>query len=122
MAGNKPIGTAQNDAGENFDERGLAPEAHNPEQDDEAAQAQTLADEAIGRATGAVGEEGDTIRAENDADEPGGGTPDLVDHMKQMVSSGRIDMGAFRGERSDDDEEGMYGEQGIDDDTPRGAD
>jgi len=41
--------------------------------------------------------------------------------MKQMVSSGRIDMGAFRGERNDDDEEGMLGEAGIDDDTPRGA-
>lgn len=41
--------------------------------------------------------------------------------MRQMVSSGIIDMGAYRGERSDDDEEGMLGEAGIEDDTPRGA-
>ena len=53
--------------------------------------------------------------------DPGDGTPDLVDHMNQMASSGRIDMSAFRGERSDDDEEGLYGEDGIEDDTPRGA-
>ena len=37
---------------------------------------------------------------------------DLVDHMRQMDSSGRIDMSAFRGERNDDDEEGMLGEDG----------
>ena len=53
--------------------------------------------------------------------DPGDGTPDLVDHMNQMASSGRIDMSAFRGERSDDDEEGTYGEDGIEDDNPRGA-
>ena len=41
--------------------------------------------------------------------------------MNQMASSGHIDMGAFRGERSDDDEEGLYGEGGIEEDTPRGA-
>ncbi len=98
-----------------------APEAHNVEQDDEAAQAQTLAGEALARARAGAGEGGETEHAGDDADAPGGGTPDVVDHMKQMVSSGRIDMGAFRGERSDDDEEGLYGEQGIDDDTPRGA-
>ena len=121
MAGNKPIDPAQNDSGENFDGRELAPEAHNAEQDDEQAQAQTLADQAIGRVTGASGEDGETVRAGDDPDEPGAGTPDVVDHMKQMVTSGRIDMGAFRGERSDDDEEGYYGEQGIDDNTPRGA-
>lgn len=98
-----------------------APEAHNVEQDDEGAQAQTLADEALARARAGSGDEGETAHARDDADAPGGGTPDVVDHMKQMVSSGRIDMGAFRGERSDDDEEGMYGEQGIEDDAPRGA-
>ncbi|WP_225205477.1 hypothetical protein [Novosphingobium huizhouense] len=123
MSGNKPIDTASNDAGENFDERDLAPEAHNAEQDDEDAQAQTLADEAIGRATSVFGEDGETERAGGGlGDEPGSDTPDIVDHMKQMVTSGRIDMDAYRGERSDDDEEGLYGEQGIDDDTPRARD
>jgi len=40
--------------------------------------------------------------------------PDLVDRMKQMDASGRLDFDAFRGERNDDDEEGMLGEQGED--------
>ena len=121
MAGNKPIDTHLNDAGENFEGRDLAPETHNAEQDDEGEQAQTIADEAIRRAGSAAGDDGETERVGDDPDELGGATPDLVDHMKQMVSSGRIDMGAFRGERSDDDEEGLYGEQGIEDDAPRGA-
>jgi len=105
-------------SGENFAERNLAPEAHNAEQDDEGAQAQSIANEAIARSADAGAE---TERVGDDEDEPGSGTPDLVDHMKQMVSSGRIDMDAFRGERSDDDEEGSYGESGIDDTAPRGA-
>ena len=41
--------------------------------------------------------------------------------MNQMASSGRIDMGAFRGERSDDDEPGSYGEEAEEDDFPHGA-
>lgn len=106
---------------ENFVQRDLAPETHNDEQDDESAQAQSLADEALGRATTVFGSDEETERVGDDPDEIGGATPDIVDHMKQMVSSGRIDMGAFRDERSDDDEEGYFGEGGIDDDTPRGA-
>ena len=35
---------------------------------------------------------------------------DLVDHMIQMERSGRIDMDAFRGERNDDDEPGIFGD------------
>ena len=94
----------------------LAPEAHNSEQDDEGAQAQTLAEEALrGRSEGLSDSE------KVPGGDPGDGTPDLVDHMNQMASSGRIDMSAFRGERSDDDEEGLYGQDGIEDDTPRGA-
>ena len=94
----------------------LAPEAHNSEQDDEGAQAQTVADEAL--------RGGREILSDSEkvpGGEPDDGTPDLVDHMNQMTSSGRIDMSAFRGERSDDDEEGLYGQDGIEDDTPRGA-
>lgn len=97
-----------------------APEAVNLEQQDADAQAQTVAEEALGRATSVLGEQDLGERVSGQADE-GGSAPDLVDHMRQMVSSGRIDMSAFRGERSDDDEEGMYGEAGIDDETPRGA-
>ena len=94
----------------------LAPEAHNSEQDDEGAQAQTVAEQAL-RGSGETFSDSEKVRA----GDPGDGTPDLVDHMNQMASSGRIDMSAFRGERSDDDEEGLYGEDGIEDDTPRGA-
>ena len=94
----------------------LAPEAHNSEQDDEGAQAQTVAEQAL-RGSGETFSDSEKVRG----GDPGDGTPDLVDHMNQMASSGRIDMSAFRGERSDDDEEGLYGQDGIEDDTPRGA-
>ena len=97
-----------------------APETVNSEQEDGDTQAQTVADEAIARATSVLGEQGETEKVGSQGEDDGG-MPDLVDHMNQMVSSGVIDMSAFRGERSDDDEEGMLGEGGIDDDTPRGA-
>lgn len=103
-----------------IDDPNPAPEAVNNEQEDGETQAQTVADEALSRATSVLGEQDLGDRVPGQGDEPGS-TPDVVDHMKQMVSSGIIDMGAYRGERSDDDEEGMYGEAGIDDDTPRGA-
>ena len=96
----------------------LPPETHNAEQDDEDSQAQTLAEEALGRRSDfeASGSE----QAPSPGDDSGG-MPDLVDHMNQMVSSGRIDMSAFRGERNDDDEDGALGNQGLEEDFPRGA-
>lgn len=97
-----------------------APETVNSEQEDGGAQAQTVAEEALARSTSVLGEQDLGDRVSGQGDEPGS-TPDVVDHMRQMVSSGVIDMGAFRGERSDDDEEGMLGEAGIEDDTLRGA-
>jgi hypothetical protein len=104
-----------------IDDKTPAPEAVNTEQEDADAQAQTVADEAVSRATSVLGEQ--------DLGEKTGGQgldeadmPDLVDHMKQMVSSGRIDMSAYRGERNDDDEAGIYGDAvPEDDETPRGA-
>lgn len=36
-------------------------------------------------------------------------TQDTVDHMNQMAQSGRIENGAFAGERNDDDEESDLG-------------
>ena len=91
-----------------------APEARNREQDDEAAQAQSVAEAARREA-----------RLE-DSDKPTNGdasddVQDLVDHMRQMERSGRIDMDAYRGERSDDDEEDELGPGGVEDDEPRGA-
>lgn len=96
----------------------LPPETHNAEQDDEAAQAQTLAEEALRRRSEFEGSE--TDRSPSPGDDSGS-TPDLVDRMNQMVLSGRIDMSAYRGERSDDDEDGTIGKQGDEPDFPRGA-
>ena len=91
-----------------------APEARNREQDDEDAQAQSVAEAARREA-----------RLEDSDKKPNGDASDdvqdLVDHMRQMERSGRIDMDAYRGERSDDDEEDELGPGGVDDDEPRGA-
>ncbi len=91
-----------------------APEAINREQRDDDAQAQTVADEARGARRL---KDSDKVRARGESDD----AQDLIDHMRQMEHSGRIDMDAYRGERSDDDDEGELGEAGIDDDEPRGA-
>ncbi|AQA00347.1 hypothetical protein BWQ93_19215 [Sphingopyxis sp. QXT-31] len=91
-----------------------APEAFNREQDDEEAQAQSVAEAA--RRERPLG---DSVKAKGPGD--GEDVQDLVDHMRQMERSGRIDMDAYRGERSDDDEDGELGAGGIEDDEPRGA-
>jgi hypothetical protein len=103
-------------AGEDRQTAQLAPENQNSEQDDAGEQSQTLADEAAGRSSGsfesdesekvATGEEGDDVE-------------DIVDHMKQMVSSGRIDNSAYAGEPNFDDNEDKYGPASKEDD-PRG--
>lgn len=80
----------------------LAPEAHNSEQDDEEAQAQTVAEQA--RAL-RKGDPTSSIKV------GGGDVQDLVDHMRDMESSGRIDMGAYEGEENMDDNEDKYGEE-----------
>lgn len=86
-----------------------APDAANLEQEDESTQAQTLADEVLGRAEGAGTfglEDTEKVTTGDETDD----VQDLVDHMRQMETSGRIDMSAYRGERNDDEEEGRYGE------------
>ncbi len=87
----------------------LAPETHNSEQDDEISQAQTIADEARGRNPGDYGSPTESVKRES-ANLDGDSTQDLVDHMRDMESSGRIDMGAYRGEPNMDDEDDTYGE------------
>jgi len=79
----------------------LPPEAHNSEQDDEQAQAQTVADQAHEL------RKGDPTASVKHDSTP---VPDLVDHMRDMESSGRIDMGAYEGEPNMDDEDDRYGE------------
>jgi hypothetical protein len=75
-----------------------------PEQEDEETQAQTVADEAIDLDTRTPGESEKDKSGLEDID-----TPDLIDRMNQMESSGRIDMGAFDGEETMDDLENKYG-------------
>ena len=78
----------------------LAPETVNREQDDEPTQAQSVADASRGRTTDEFGlGESEKVSTGSDGDD----AQDLVDHMRQMTTSGRIDMSAFRGERDDDD-------------------
>jgi hypothetical protein len=91
-----------------------APETYNREQEDEEAQAQTVAESfRRDRRQG----DSDKTPAREDRDD----AQDLVDHMRQMERSGRIDMDAYRGERSDDDEEDELGPGGVEAGAPRGA-
>lgn len=88
----------------------LPPETVNRSQEDEQTQSQTLAASGSGDADFAL-EDSDKVPASGAGDD----VQDLVDHMYDMVHSGRIDMDAYRGERSDDDEEGVFGPGGEDD-------
>jgi hypothetical protein len=84
-----------------------APELVNDEQEEESSQAQTIADEAMERNTSVFGlEDSEKVSTGDDTDD----AQDLIDHMVQMETSGRIDMSAYRGERNDDEEEGRYGD------------
>jgi hypothetical protein len=90
----------------------LSPEVVSDEQEEESAQAQTIADEALDRATSGFDlDESEKVPSGDDSDD----VQDLVDHMHQMETSGRIDMDAYRGERNDDEEEGRYGDAAEED-------
>ena len=91
-----------------------APESHNAEQDDELEQSQTLADEAL--------RGGARDYSPLDSEKVPGGeidedsTQDLIDHMRDMEQSGRIDMDAYAGEENLDDNEDKYGDDARVDD------
>ena len=93
----------------------LAPETHNDEQDDHLSQAQEVAEEARNK-------DGDASPL--DSIKVGGGidgtdSQDLIDRMRDMEQSGRIDMGAYRGEPNLDDNEDKYGpDSKVDPDLP----
>jgi hypothetical protein len=94
-----------------------APELHNAEQDDELEQAQTVADEAL--AGGARDASPlDSIKPDYEGDLDEDSTQDLIDKMRDMEQSGRIDMGAFEGEPNHDDNEDKYGDEAKLDDLP----
>ena len=94
-----------------------APELHNSEQDDEPGQSQTVADEAL--AGGAHKSSPlDSVKSDEPGEVMDDSSQDLIDKMRDMEQSGRIDMGAFRGEPNHDDDEDMYGDEAKRDDLP----
>ena len=94
-----------------------APELHNAEQDDELEQAQTVADEAL---AGAARDASplDSVKPDDPGELMDDSTQDLIDKMRDMEQSGRIDMGAFAGEPNHDDNEDKYGDDAKLDDLP----
>ena len=95
---------------EKSEQKDATPETHNQEQDNESEQAQTVTQDAFDRTTGALGEdESDSGKLPNPGAVNPEDMPDLIEKMEQMESSGRIDYGAYRGERNDDDETGSLG-------------
>lgn len=81
------------------------PDAQNSEQSEAGTQAQDVAEDARVADLGPAEESehgGHSDPAQLIPDD----TPDLVDKMKEMRRSGRIDMGAFEGEEEMDDEPG----------------
>lgn len=92
----------------------------NREQQDEDAQAQTVADEAIGRAAAGIGREASEKAKGGLTDEAD--TQDLVDHINQMERSGIIDMSAYHGEPNMDDNENAYGRRNVMEDEPENSD
>ena len=89
-----------------------APELHNAEQDDEHEQAQSVAQEARYADAEASPLDSEKVTSGDDED----AEQDLIDKMRDMEQSGRIDMGAFSGEPNMDDNEDKYGEENREDD------
>jgi len=87
----------------------LAPETHNSEQDDEGEQAQTVAAEA--NRADAEQSPLDSIKPDDEGEIMDDSSQDLIDHMRDMEQSGRIDMGAYRGEPNMDDDDDKYGDE-----------
>ena len=93
-----------------------APELYNDEQDDdEAEQAQSIAEEALD------GEARDPSPLDSAKPDDAGevmddSSQDLIDRMRDMEQSGRIDMDAYRGEPNMDDNEDKYGPENKEDD------
>lgn len=86
----------------------LAPEQHNDEQDDHRAQAHTISQDAQ-KLTQEIRSPTEGDKAPGASDILGNSTQDMIDHMRDMESSGRIDMDAYAGEPNHDDNEGKYG-------------
>ena len=93
----------------------LAPETHNDEQDDHRSQAQEVSEQAQRPETESPTE---SRKSDNSSGLMDDSTQDVVDRMRDMESSGRIDMDAYRGEPNMDDNEDKYGPDSKEDDLP----
>ena len=91
-----------------------APELHNAEQDVELEQAQTVAQEAGYK--DAEASPLDSVKSDQPGEVMDDSSQDLIDKMRDMEQSGRIDMGAFSGEPNMDDNEDKYGDENREDD------
>ena len=92
-----------------------APELHNAEQDDELEQAQTVAEEALD-AEARHASPLDSEKPDEEGEVMDDSSRDLIDQMRDMEQSGRIDMDAYRGEPNMDDNEDKYGPENKEDD------
>jgi len=93
-----------------------APELYNDEQDDdEAEQAQSIAEEAL---DGEARDPSplDSTKPDDEGEVMDDSSQDLIDRMRDMEQSGRIDMDAYRGEPNMDDNEDKYGPENKEDD------
>ncbi|QYJ07117.1 hypothetical protein [Qipengyuania flava] len=88
---------------------GLAPETHNDEQDDHRNQAQEVAEQAQ-QVTSETASPTESTKGPNSSGLMNDSTQDTIDHMRDMESSGRIDMDAYTGEPNHDDNVDKYGE------------
>lgn len=86
----------------------LAPETHNDEQDDHRSQAQEVAEQAR-EPSQHVTSPTESSKSPNSPDIMGNQVQDTIDHMRDMESSGRVDMGAYEGEPNHDDNVDKYG-------------
>lgn len=92
------------------------PDIENSEQDDEPEQTHTVAEDAL-RGEARAPSPLDSVKVHGGIDE-NDAAPDLIDQMRDMEQSGRIDMGAYAGEPNFDDEEDKYGPENKEDDVP----
>ena len=86
----------------------LKPETHNDEQDDERMQAQTVSEQAQ---EPKLRSPIDSEKSDNKSGLMNDSTQDTVDHMRDMESSGRVDMDAYQGEPNHDDNVDKYGKE-----------
>ena len=90
------------------------PETHNDEQDEHDEQAQEVAEQARNKDGEASPLDSEKVNSGIDDNS----AQDVIDRMRDMEQSGRIDMGAYRGEPNMDDNEDKYGEANKIDDLP----